>query len=649
MKKKAIVVLLALVMVITMFAACSGTTSTTSTPESTAPSVESTTSSVESTVPSSVETSVAPSSEEVSVAPSSEETSVILSSEETSVAPSSEETSVASSTTTTPAISQIGSNPDYPNLPESLTIVQEMHFGDSSENLEQKALWDDTLSARYGVKIHEDCITKTEIHSVYSARLASGQLIGMVYNYGWSYMFDWYNEGACYPLDEYLKNNATWNMLPKEARENFKIGNQIWAVPNGWNAGLSGTQMGMWTQGIRNDWLHTLGFEDVGYTLDVSTFKDIITAFGNRSDELGVEGIIPILFGGDLYSTYNIFAAFDTWVFDPNSSYGYTYNPDTNCFEDALLRDGARQAIEFIRYFYANGYTPKSTFDSGFSDMRNQLATARVGSFCLYQARFRDQGMYTVNTLLMAQYGTSRADDIGDGYTEWIKMNENTWVDTQLVGLKDKALWANTARSSAGGGGFCLMVGTPQPAETVNFFVDLMFSSEDCWIECYWNLLDIAIVKESDGTFTRKYFDEANKVYYLNANLASVVETDLYPAKDYIIFSEGSNKTAALERQKATIAYNSAMTQAAIAAGRVIVLPEAYKAVQNYSSTYVKHSGEILSYQMSFIYDGFIKTNISVDKLFATYKKSMSAVGGDKILQEANEQWGWVNDYQSYT
>jgi len=520
-----------------------------------------------------------------------------------------------------------------------------MFMGDSSENLEQKKLWMDTLSAKYGVKIVEDTITKTEVGTVYSARLAAGELIGVVYNYGWSRMFDWYNEGACYPLDEYLKNNATWNMLPQAAREVYKIGNQIWAVPNGWNAGLSGTNMGMWTQAIRNDWLHTLGFADVGYTLDVSTFKDIVTAFGDRSSELGVDGVIPIVFGGDLYSLYNIFAAFDAWVFDPNSSMGYTYNPDTNCFEDALLRDGARQAIEFVRYFYANGYTTKSTFDSGFSDIRNQLASAKVGSFCLYQARFRDQGQYTVNNLLTAQFGTSRADDIGDGYTEWIKMNENTWVDTQLIGLKDTALWANTA----GAGGYCLMVGTPQPAETINFFVDLMYSSEDCWLEAHWNLLDTAIVRESDGTYTRKYFDEANKVFYQSGNLVQVVETELYPAANYLIYNEGANKAAALERTKAAVAYNTAMTQAAIAAGRVIILPEGYKAVQNYSSTYVKHSGEIVSYQTSFIFDGFIKTSITVDKLFATYKKSMAAVGGDKVLQEANEQWGWVNDYQSYT
>jgi len=521
-----------------------------------------------------------------------------------------------------------------------------MHFGDSSENLEQKALWEETLSARYGVKIHEDCITKTEVGTVYSARLAAGELLGVVCNYGWSKMFEWYNDGAVYPLDEYLKNNATWNMLPKEMREVYKIGNQIWAVPWGWNAGLSGTSMGMWTQGIRNDWLHKLGFADVGYTLDVGTFKDIITAFGDRSSELGVSGTItPILFGGDLYSTYNIFAAFDAWVFDPNSSYGYTYNPQTNCFEDALLRDGARQAIEYVRYFYANGYTTKSTFDSGFSDMRNQLATARVGAFCLYQARFRDQGQYTVNTLLIEKFGTNNMELIGDGYSEYIKLNEETWVDTQLVGLKDKALWANTA----GATGYCLMVGTPQPAETINFFVDLMFSSEDCWIECYWNLLDVAIVRESDGTYTRKFFDEASNKFYLNANLAQFVETEIYPAKNYIIFNEGANKTAALERSKAAIAYNSAMTQAAIAAGRVILLPEGYKAVQNYSPTYVKHSGEILSYQTSFIYDGFMKTSITVDKLFATYKKNMAAVGGDKVLQEANEAFGWVNDYQSYT
>jgi hypothetical protein len=257
--------------------------------------------------------------------------------------------------------------------------------------------------------------------------------------------------------------------------------------------------------------------------------------------------------------------------------------------------------------------------------------------------------MYTVNTLLKNKFGTNVADDIGDGYTEWIKIQEDTWYDTQLVGLKTKALWANSAKSSAGGGGYCLMVGTPQPAETVNFFVDLMFSSEDTWIDCWANLVGKAIIRESDGTFTRKYFDASKKVYYGTANIAQVVEPDLYPARNYLFFNEGSNKTAALKRSQATIAYNSSMTQAAIAAGRVINVPEIYKGVQNYSPTYVKHSGEITAYQFSFYYDGFMKTGITVDKLFATYKKNMAAVGGDKVLQEANTAWGWVNNYQSYT
>ncbi|HPS33727.1 MAG TPA: ABC transporter substrate-binding protein [Oscillospiraceae bacterium] len=639
MNKKVLVVLLALMMVITMFAACTTTSSETSSVaassvassvESTVPSVESVASSVVSTAASSVVSTAA--SSVVSTAASS----VV------STAASSKATS--SKTSTAAGTSKIGSNPDYPNLPQAITIVQEMHFGDSTENLEQKKLWEETLSARYGVKIHEDCITKTEVGTVYSARLAAGELTGVVYNYGWSYMFAWYNENAVYPLDEYLKNNKTWNMLPKAAREVYKIGNQIWAVPNGWNAGLTGTSMGMWTQAIRADWVKKLGLADIGYTLDVSTFKDIITAFGKRSSELGVTGIIPILFGGDLYSTWNVFTAFDAFIFDPNSSAGYTYNPDTNCMEDALLRAGARQAIEYVRYFYANGYTPKSTFDSGFSDMRNQLASAKVGSFCLYQGRFA-QGGYTINTLATAKYGTTNFDLIGDGYTEWLNLWESTWIDTQLVGNKTKGLYANTA----GAGGYCLMVGTPQPAETINFFVDLMYSSENAWLEARFNLLDKAIVREADGTFTRKYFDEAKKVFYLDSNLVGVVETELYPASKYLVYNQGANKEVALKRTKAIIAYNSAMTQAAIAAGRVIILPEGYKAAQNYSPTYAKHSGEIISYQNSFVYDGFMKTSITVDKLFATYKKNMAAVGGDKVLKEANQAWGWVNDYQSYT
>lgn len=664
MMKKALLIFLALLMAVTAFAACGNKKDKSSTAVSSSEPV----SSIESTDPVSSDDT---SSEDVSIDDTSSTPSVtssVATSSQASTATSSKastatsskastatssKASTATSSKATPAgESVIGSNPKY-KLPKNLVMYQEMFMGDATEGLEQKKLWEDTLSKRYGVAIDQVTLQKGQVGDIYRARLASKDLLGVVYNYGWSLMWEWLDGDAVYALDEYLADNGTWKILPAAARTAFRIKNQIWAVPNGWTAGIGSgnSAMYMWTQGIRLDWAKTLGMGDIGFSMDVGKFKDLITAFNDNKQKVAgtTSNVYPIIFGGDLYNMWNIIAAYGVFVMDPNSSTGYSYNPNTKCFEDALLRDGMRQALELIRYFYQNKMTPSSTFDAGFADLRALGRTAKVGSMCFYKARYHEGGG-TVQALQLAKYGTSDWNKINGGQyvSAWKELWESTWIDTMLIGSQNKNLYGATTPSA---GGYCLMKGTDQPGETINFFVDLMYSSETAWFEARYNLLGVAYEKQADGTYMRKYFDENSTTdkYYRQGNLVDFINPDLYPYNKYYLWDQGTDSTLGRQTTEIQNAYFASYNNYAIQNGMVVTnIPILYIAMQNYSATFTKYRGDLQTTQATFIYDSIIKST-TIDKTFATYKKAMAALGGDKVIAEANKAFKLTNDFQSYT
>jgi len=507
-------------------------------------------------------------------------------------------------------------------------------MGESTDNPDQKEKWTKTLSERYGVQISVTLPPKADVTTFLTTHIAAGDLKGMVYRYSPDDVVQAIYEGYILPVDEYLKDNATWNALPEAMRNNYKIDGKIWAIPRSLGGYGNGA---MWSRWFRKDWLTALGLETPKTFEDT---KSVVTAFAQKDPDGDGKNSnnVGITFGGSM--TYmDLFAAQDALTFEQGNNIGY--HPETNAFEDAYLRPGAKSVFEFFRYVYQNGICDTTAFTVGFTDLRTKLNSGIIGSVFFYGS----QGKYTFGPAvynLMLKKTENRAADYNKYPSDWTKATNIYTEVSMITGTRTKNTWFTTYD----GGPWTLMKGTDQPKETVNFFVDLMYSSESNFIESLWNLKEYW-TKNADGSFTRQYKDAANKVGYAGANLISYVEPTLYPYKTYNKFYYPDTTAADKARSQERIEYAAARDAAGLASGQLYTIKAEYKTIR--SNTYNKMSGDVGNYVKQLIVECATNKNITVDKALADYKKNMANIGGDKILAEANAAFGLTNNYQSYS
>lgn len=651
MKKRVLLVLLALVMVLT--ACSSATTSSTPASETTPSEVTSETTPSEVVTPSeetpsettpseTTPSETAPSETTPSETAPSETTSEVTSKEETSKEETSKETS---STPVAPVIEgyKIGTNPTC-GLPVSATIVREMFFGDSMYQLEEKNTWMQKISERYNVKLTVECFTKSDVRTIYNARLAAGTLLGVVSIYSKEEWVGYKNDGTILPLDEYLKDNATYQMLPAAMKEAFLLDGQTWGIQGGCTGFGGGS---IWARSIRADWVKAIGLPAVGTSITTDEYTNILKGFADNAGTL-MTGLVPVQFRNSSFTFLDIFGAFDAVMMNEST---FSYNPESNAMEDVLLKPGALDAMAYIRNIYDNGWCPKTAFDTGaFADMRTFLASGKVGSFSMYQGRYRE-GSSTVEGLVKKAYGltTLKWDDLGDGYSEYINWHEKTWVDTLLTGTRTKNV---EVFSNAGGGvQFVLMKGTPQPKETINYVVDLWFAADNNYFESRWGLLDDWYVKQSDGSFMRKFKDKAADTYWCQLGTCALIDQvspSPYPNGKFSVWDE-DRRGPADKRNAASNAYKTALDTTALEAGLVYTTKGEYFSPQINSAQWLTYAGEANAYAMAFMIDGFTKgKSKTLDKLLAEYKTNMNAINGDLMLKEMNQAFGMTNNYQSY-
>ena len=140
----------------------------------------------------------------------------------------------------------------------------------------------------------------------------------------------WANDGAILPLDEYLKDNATYNMLPAAMKDTCTWNGQTWCF----QTGLSGFGNGsIWARSIRADWVKAVGLPEIGVSITTDQYTDILDAFAKNADSL-FKGLVPVQFRNSTFTYLDIFGAFDAVMMNEST---FSYNPETNAMEDVLL------------------------------------------------------------------------------------------------------------------------------------------------------------------------------------------------------------------------------------------------------------------------------------------------------------------------
>ena len=193
--------------------------------------------------------------------------------------------------------------------------------------------------------------------------------------------------------------------------------------------------------------------------------------------------------------------------------------------------------------------------------------------------------------------------------------------------------------------------GTPQPQETINFIVDMLFGSEQNYLQC-WLGSSKNFTVNSDGTITIQMAQdsEGNYVPPCMPNLAGEL-SDIFPYSDAdILYSK--NGVITTESKTASEKYNDRikLLNESLKNGTAIEIRPEYQIIE--SATYYANisisntSGKaVYGLYMNYFVATIIRNDKTVQQMIDEYKEEMLNLGGNIMLDEMNAAIGKKTAY----
>jgi len=271
----------------------------------------------------------------------------------------------------------------------------------------------------------------------------------------------------------------------------------------------------------------------------------------------------------------------------------FNYDPTADCYADWLTKPAAVEALEYLRnLFNAKALSYMSSTDNASAFNYGLLASEYVP-------------YYDYNNC-----------------TEFLTLNPEypQILFTELSG-------------------FAMNAGTPQPQETVNLLIDMLFGSEQNYLECWLGSSDNYILN-SDGTLTFKMAEDSlgNAVPPCIPNLTGGL-SELFPYSDEnIIYCSADGYTdtnTVIAKNKARIK----MFSDSLENGSLIEIPPEFQKIK--SDTYDKYiSAAYKLYYKCFSDAIYMPTEKTVQQILDEYKAAMLELGGNQMLDEMNAAIG---------
>ncbi len=503
------------------------------------------------------------------------------------------------------------------SLPTDLEIVAPgffYNYGDSTLTTDERNEWTNAMSDRYGVYITVTVPVDTSYNQIISQ--AYNQEIHGIVNVSGLDMVQYYKDGgAILPLDEYLADNPAWLSLPEEMRNMYRFDGHIWAIP-------SSFYYTMKTRSFRTDWLRQLGLQ---VPTDLAGFKEYALAVANSD----IEGT-AICGGADLSWAMDILNAFGVRI-DASGNLGYAYDPESGTYIDGFLQPRALDALQYLRDLYEAGAVNENIWDQTSEEIWGALSNGRFGSY------------YT--TVGEGKYGYgmyAAANAIYEQTREWPsadeKWNELTTLYTEIAGLSNSGAQVPQILFPVGTP-YVMINGTAQPAETINFFVDLLYGSGANYTEAYVGL-ERNLVHNSDGSITLKMrldeeaSEKAGEGIYVSrhmANLAGVVEGVFHSENLEVITTD--NEIVRIQKQE-TAAYDKQTMTTALNTGLVKKIGLQYSFPL--SKTLNTNIGAIAKAFRDCYVKAISSPDYTVRQALDEYAIAMEKIGAQQVLVEAN-------------
>jgi len=482
--------------------------------------------------------------------------------------------------------------------PEAVNIRANEFFAvidqENTEEIQQQ--WLDELSERYGTTFNitsactiysgDDSVRSTMNSDINSILYGQTEFGGLVQIDSFKSLQTAIDNNVVMPLDDYLAKNPIWKTLPESLKSTFAYNGHIYAIP---------TTVSRSTAFSR--YITKTALEQTGINVtDLASLKNLALTYTQMTGNYALSS-----FGlGDLQDILNVYGLYYTQEY---YSHPFAYDPSEGCFVDFLTKDASISALQYLRELYAGGALDIN-FD--YSYWREDAQTDQYAS-----GGFFDRNETSEKVSLNSSYPQVLKNDIS---------------------------------------GFAMTIGTSQPQETVNLFVDMMFGSEQNYLQCWLGSPDNYILN-SDGTITVKMVQNADGRYVIPSTPGLTGGlSDIFPYSDAsIIYTKdgvaadefwagGENKKTELIKQM-------------IAEGKAVIVPPAFSLINSpafntaQTISWTTRKGSVTYLFENCIMDAITDTDYTVQQIIEQYRLDMLSIGGNAMLDEMNAAIGKKTAY----
>ncbi|HNX13477.1 MAG TPA: hypothetical protein PKH29_01320 [Oscillospiraceae bacterium] len=480
--------------------------------------------------------------------------------------------------------------PAVADNPASITITNQKFFDGADST--QKAEWLTTLGqSAPALNIGSLTLGESAYIETIVDKAKNKSLSGFVYVDNYSDLWKLVDAGVVVPLGQYVKDSEIWAALPENFKAALTANGSVWGIP------ADGEYVLPWVRSYRAEWLAEL---DRAIPENTDDLKSLLALLAEH-EEAGIYSV-------NAAGLADIFAAFDAPL-----SYGgpIGYNEAYSGIVDSMLTDGAKSALSYLRDLYRMGAINSDFLTTNYDELAKVMTKGTAAST-----------YYPLGGAKLNFGATLSKETPYQVYTE------------SAGGLNGKG-----TPITVKGGAYCLLTNSAQPLETTRYLLKMLWGSESNWLACSVGIT--GYTKTESGLV----LDYADSKYTLipRPNLCGTLP-GMFEAKTYLRFY---TDTPAADKELAQVAsqhYYTMITEG-LANGDFYFRHPLLTGIT--SATYSEKADAFSTAFVQLLKSAVTDPNTTVENALSIYKQTVGALGGDKVLTEANAALG-VYPAQTY-
>jgi ABC-type sugar transport system, periplasmic component len=481
--------------------------------------------------------------------------------------------------------------------PQVLEITRANYFGDVTEYPELKEEYMKEFEKKFNIKLKVNPLPASGYMDKVNLMVSAGEINGLLNLETPADVLRYKSDGVIEPLDEYLKGNAVWEGMSKGYKTLFKYDNQIW----GFGSGFTG---GVFARSFRQDWLDKLQMK---VPTNVDEFALIMKAFTeNDPDGNGKNDTYGMTGASTGWNLQDIFQAFDARL-DNTGGSSIAWDPNVNSWVDSMLKPEMIDALKYVNKLYTSKYIDPEIFTNKSAVMREKMTTGKAGSLFYWQMWAKNNEVNLKKTVPNASV-------------------------TEILGLKGKRIM-NINHMPTTGTPYVMIKGTSKAKEMVQTYFNTFLGNKDAYIMGRFGIEGKTY--KVVGKEIVVLLDPATKSPMKDPRMVGQIDPT-YDFNNMPWVYEGTQEEMAASRA-ANVQKQKQIDQALLT-GLLFKCP--------YDSCISETRSNVTKDADKIFQEAFVKAitgEVPAEDAVKKYRQEMKAIGGDKILQEANKANGLKN------